>query len=616
MKLKLLSVFAFLATSLTINAQESFDLVGDTIKVGSNYFGRSVGITETGNLIAVGAPDYYDEGYSGAVFCYEYQDGEWIRERAALLGNSIGAEVQLNDTGDLMLVGSNSNYNFGGVFRVYSYDIYGNWNIEQSINSSTSIYRADLAKSSKSFVVGYPERNTSRGQVFKYYYSEEEGHWMTEELTLPETTNTYHFGHDVTINADGTVIAVADSSAGEVYTFYSDGVNGMELRDTISFTCVSAAKTVDLNSAGDRLIVTGEGDDNCVINAYDLFQGEVQSTKLVASTSTNSDEVSLDNSGNYLSVHGRYNEEGYTRFYKYDGANWVVNNPNRSFSTTSDIALSGDGKSVILGVGNSTGSYAYVLGETSMQEPTGPDTLVISECANYRWNGTLYNVTGVYSQSVGDEVRYLDLTIHPDYRLDTILSSCDSLEWEGRYYNYSGNFTRYFTSIHGCDSIYDLDVTIGSPMKYDTIVLDVVTAAYEGIPEVIRHGNQYVQNDSLDCDTLVQPIYRFVYNPDYQSDTLFLTIENVGVDQNLTGNISIYPNPTSELLIIENFNFDIVSDYTLKIINAIGQEVYIEELSSDRFEIPVYQFGTVGSYIVQVIDGEGNIVESKVLIVN
>ena len=59
-----------------------------------------------------------------------------------------------------------------------------------------------------------------------------------------------------------------------------------------------------------------------------------------------------------------------------------------------------------------------------------------------------------------------------------------------------------------------------------------------------------------------------------------------------------------------------MSNYTLKIVNTLGQEVFSNFISVPLFVIPVSTLGAEGTYFVQLLDGDGNLVVTKYLILN
>lgn len=122
------------------------------------------------------------------------------------------------------------------------------------------------------------------------------------------------------------------------------------------------------------------------------------------------------------------------------------------------------------------------------------DTMVAPHvCFNvgYQLHDTTLYESGVYidslkSQMMCDSVVTLDLTVHPVY--DTTYSSAicdnDSLLFGGVYYKDSGLYQAIYTSVYGCDSIENLQLSLNSTYQiYDTFQFcQHTTFLYDGWP--------------------------------------------------------------------------------------------------------------------------------------
>lgn len=92
----------------------------------------------------------------------------------------------------------------------------------------------------------------------------------------------------------------------------------------------------------------------------------------------------------------------------------------------------------------------------------------------YSWQGNDYTQTGVYTASYNtihgcDSIYELELTVHPLYEFITNESVCagDSVQWRGQWYSTSGTYTQPFTTVNGCDSTYTLNLTVNPlPVNY------------------------------------------------------------------------------------------------------------------------------------------------------
>ena len=90
-----------------------------------------------------------------------------------------------------------------------------------------------------------------------------------------------------------------------------------------------------------------------------------------------------------------------------------------------------------------------------------------SVCDSYTWKNVTYTQSGIYQYdtltSLGcDSIMYLDLTIHhtdSSYLL-TPEPTCDSYNWKGTTYTQSGFYQFDTLTVHGCDSIMYLNLTV------------------------------------------------------------------------------------------------------------------------------------------------------------
>ena len=86
-------------------------------------------------------------------------------------------------------------------------------------------------------------------------------------------------------------------------------------------------------------------------------------------------------------------------------------------------------------------------------------------CGSYNWNNQAYFASGTYVDSLQstsgcDSIVILNLVINPISSLTVDSTVYDSFEWNGQVYATSGQYTQFFTSIHGCDSTFTINLTI------------------------------------------------------------------------------------------------------------------------------------------------------------
>lgn len=99
------------------------------------------------------------------------------------------------------------------------------------------------------------------------------------------------------------------------------------------------------------------------------------------------------------------------------------------------------------------------------------------------------------------------------------------------------------------------------------------------------------------------------------TDTLIMDISLAGVSApNDVNTMKIYPNPTNDIVNIDNGNYTLMTGYSIKIMTAIGQEMFSSSITSQTIQVPVSQLGATGNYFINVYDNNQVLVESKVLI--
>lgn len=114
--------------------------------------------------------------------------------------------------------------------------------------------------------------------------------------------------------------------------------------------------------------------------------------------------------------------------------------------------------------------------------------------------------------------------------------------------------------------------------------------------EILKLYNGNVCYETV-TDTLVINITRTSYNPISYSNT-----------------IKVYPNPTKNLITIDNGDIQKMNGYSIKIINSLGQQLYQTAINQQQNTVDITQWGGNGMYYLQVIDASGNIIEIKKII--
>jgi len=76
----------------------------------------------------------------------------------------------------------------------------------------------------------------------------------------------------------------------------------------------------------------------------------------------------------------------------------------------------------------------------------------------------------------------------------------------------------------------------------------------------------------------------------------------------------IYPNPTNDHITIDNGNIANLTGYELKITNSLSQQVFQSSTTQQQFYIDLSSWTGNGIYFVHIIDGQGNTIDIKKIV--
>ena len=149
-------------------------------------------------------------------------------------------------------------------------------------------------------------------------------------------------------------------------------------------------------------------------------------------------------------------------------------------------------------------------------QPATSSLYITSFDSCYTWFGTPYCQSGDYTHTLQtihgcDSVITLHLTLEEAITTEFSATACDSYTWNGITYSQSGNYIQNFTATNGNDSIVTLHLTVNYSTTGDTTAVACESFTW--------HGNTYTQSgnytltltNNAGCDSVV---------------TLLLTINN------------------------------------------------------------------------------------------
>ena len=134
----------------------------------------------------------------------------------------------------------------------------------------------------------------------------------------------------------------------------------------------------------------------------------------------------------------------------------------------------------------------------------------IEACDNYTWNNITYQRSGDYVQRLTaangcDSVVTLHLTIHKSVEVVMTETACDSYTWDanGQTYSVSGTYTDTLQTLHGCDSIVVLRLTINKSVETEETAEACDSYTWNGNTYTTSGDYTYTTTSANGCDSTV-----------------------------------------------------------------------------------------------------------------
>ena len=87
-----------------------------------------------------------------------------------------------------------------------------------------------------------------------------------------------------------------------------------------------------------------------------------------------------------------------------------------------------------------------------------------------------------------------------------------------------------------------------------------------------------------------------------------------GINANQMTSMTLYPNPTTDVLHIEVSDAKALDGYRYRILDAVGKEVYNQLVKNPKTEIPLKSLGAAGMYLFEVIDQQNKTIQSNKIV--
>jgi hypothetical protein len=98
-------------------------------------------------------------------------------------------------------------------------------------------------------------------------------------------------------------------------------------------------------------------------------------------------------------------------------------------------------------------------------------------------------------------------------------------------------------------------------------------------------------------------------------DTLKIKVKlTTGINMNQFTSMRVYPNPTSDVLVIDAAEVQALNGYRYRILDILGKEVYNALVTSAKTEISLKSLGAKGVYVLHIMDANNASIQTKQIV--
>ena len=194
-----------------------------------------------------------------------------------------------------------------------------------------------------------------------------------------------------------------------------------------------------------------------------------------------------------------------------------------------------------------------------------------------------------------------------------IVNKYDTITVTNKVTKYDTVNVTKFDTITIKNNVYDTVTITNNVTKYDTV-------------KVTKYDTITFTNNVTKYDTILVNKYdtiTFTNNvTKYDTITLTDTVSilkitfklTTGIQANQLASMSLYPNPTTDVLHIELGDAKALDGYRYRILDALGKEVYNELVKNAITEIPLKSLGAAGMYQFEVLDANKSSVQTNKIV--
>lgn len=228
-------------------------------------------------------------------------------------------------------------------------------------------------------------------------------------------------------------------------------------------------------------------------------------------------------------------------------------------------------------------------------------------CETYSVNQQTYDSSGIYIQhlinSQGcDSALILNLTIHKNSSTALSETACDSFTLNSETYSASGIYTQTFGNSDGCDSVLTLNLIINTADNTVVQNANLLTAISSGaIYQWIDCDNSMpiIGETNQSFAAMTPGNFAVIVSENNCRDTSIcyniLMVDN-GINQSLSNQITIYPNPAEEIFTVSTSNDEL---YSYVVTDTKGAVILSDKVAAKQFVVDLSSFES-GLYFLKI----------------
>lgn len=480
--------------------------------------------------------------------------------------------------------------------------------------------------------------------------------------TYPVNESVTYFGMTVNVNTDLPLLKVSDETTGVPEGSHAVKLQSFMLSDIVNSTVYSlASSNLDewlTTTVFPTVLTTGVVDIDQLLPMVEDFTNNFDSLPLLLGVFDSVDLNSIIDGGIPLNGEAFGRMTGYYKYTsgvggdkggilvlgsKYNpdtqrrevvGGGYTANLTDVSAYTPFEIAYTPlseidstveyvEADSLVIMIFSSAnsepqqGSSLYLdnlrLWAAGVEPPVIIDTTA-AECGSFNWYGEEFTSSGDYTHPIenSDSTIILHLTINQGTYNSIVTTVCDSYEWHDSTYTESGTYVFEYTNETDCPSADTLHLTVTT---IDThIELHTQVTNVENYVFVSQENAEY---QWIDCETnepiegetqqqftpAVSGSYACVITLGECIDTTECEYvsSGVGISENSTTNITLYPNPTTGIVSVKLSPETCNLNPEIQMFDIYGRRLQIIPVTDETIQINLSQYAN-GIYFVKLVD--------------